>query len=236
MLMQWAFGLHVTAGTVGLLAGTVAVLAAKGARLHRVAGTVFFVSMLVMASVADYLAVMVPGEMPELIGGTFVIYLVATGWLTVRRKDGATGWTEKIALAVVICVGLPFAMICFDEATGRTLPFHSAPLNRPEVIFVYIFTLVIALAAIGDTRWLWGSGRTTSVRRIVRHLWRMGLGLTMAAGSAFTNGLPRLLPHGVHLPLPLLFMPQFAVLALMAFWAIRVRYPGWYGRAAVSAA
>lgn len=235
MIMQWAFALHITGGTVGLLAGIVAVLAAKGERVHRVAGTVFLVSMLAMATLADYLAAVRPGEMPELIVGTFAIYLVATGWLTVRRQEGATGWAEKIALAVVGCLGLPFAVMSFDVAMGHTLPFNSAPLNRPEAIFLYIFTLIIALAAIGDIRMLWGRG-VAGARRIVRHLWRMCLGLALAAGSAFTNGLPRLLPHGVHLPLLLLFMPQFAVLALMVFWAVRVRFTGWYGHAAVSAA
>jgi hypothetical protein len=48
--------------------------------------------------------------------------------------------------------------------------------------------------------------------------------------------LPRLLPHGVHLPLLLLFVPQFAALALLVFWAVRVRLTGWYSRVMPSAA
>jgi hypothetical protein len=40
------------------------------------------------------------------------------------------------------------------------------------------------------------------------------------------------LPHGAHLPLVLLFLPQFAVLALLVFWAVRVRFTGWYSRMA----
>ena len=34
----------------------------------------------------------------------------------------------------------------------------------------------------------------TGARRIGRHLWRMCLGFTFSVGSAFTTGLPRLLP------------------------------------------
>jgi uncharacterized membrane protein len=44
-----AFALHIGGGAVGLVAGTVAVSARKGGRLHRKAGTLFVLSMVVMA-------------------------------------------------------------------------------------------------------------------------------------------------------------------------------------------
>jgi uncharacterized membrane protein len=229
MLTQLAFGLHIAGGTVGLLAGMMAVFAAKGARLHRVAGTVFVVSMLVMAGFADYLAVAMRDQIANLFIGTFAIYLVTTAWLTVRRKGGTVGFADKIAAAVVLCLCLPFAALSFELAAGLTPSFRSAvPLKGPVAIALYAFTLLMALAAIGDIRMLWAGG-IAGARRIGRHLWRMCLGLAMAAGSAFTNGLPRLLPHGVQVPLALLFIPQLAVLALLIFWAVRVRFTGWYG-------
>jgi uncharacterized membrane protein len=227
-LMRLAFGLHIGGGTVGLLAGTVAALSAKGARLHRVAGTVFVVSMLVMAGFADYLALVVPEQIPNLLVGTFTIYLVATAWLTVRRRECATGLAEKLAFLVILCLCTPFALLSVELAAGLTPWLRSAtPLVGPVRIALYTFTFVIALATIGDARMLWAGG-IAGARRIGRHSWRMCLGLAMAAGSAFTNGLPRLLPHGVHVPLLLLFVPQFAALALLVFWAIRVRYTGWW--------
>ena len=72
-------------------------------------------------------------------------------------------------------------------------------------------------------------GGVSGVSRIVRHLWRMCLGLTMAAGSAFTNGLPRLLPGPMHVT-PIFFLPQFMPVALLIFWMIRVRFTGWFKR------
>ncbi|HXS22060.1 MAG TPA: hypothetical protein VN735_12570 [Steroidobacteraceae bacterium] len=227
-LVPLALVLHVTGGTVGLLAGTVAVLARKGARLHRVAGTVFFVSMLVMAGFADYLGLVLPDQLPNFFVGTFAIYLVATAWITVRHEEGTTGLAEKIACAIILCLCLPFAMLSLELATGLKPFVRSAvPLEGPVRIALFAFTFFMALAAIGDVRLLWAGG-IAGARRIGRHLWRMCLGLSMAAGSAFTNGLPRLLPHGVHLPLLLLFLPQFAALGLLVFWAIRVRFTGWY--------
>lgn len=227
-----AFALHIAGGTVGLLAGTVALFSAKGARLHRVAGTVFLASMLVMASFADYLALVMPDQIVNFFIGTFTIYLVATAWMTVRREENTSGFAEKIALAVILCLCLPFAALSFELATGITPPFRSAmPLKGPVLIALYTFTALIVLAAVGDARMVWAGG-IAGARRIGRHLWRMCVGLSMAAGSAFTNGLPRLLPHGVRLPLLLLFMPQLAVLALLIFWAARVRFTGWYSHAA----
>lgn len=41
--------LHVGGASAGLVSGPVAMLAAKGGRLHRAAGNVFFVSMLIMS-------------------------------------------------------------------------------------------------------------------------------------------------------------------------------------------
>ncbi|MGH8180136.1 MAG: hypothetical protein ACRET2_00085 [Steroidobacteraceae bacterium] len=235
-LTRLALGLHIAGGTIGLLAGTLAAFAAKGARLHRVAGTAFFISMLVMAGFADFLAVVIPDQIPNFLVGTFVIYLVATAWLAVRRKEGTVGSAEKIACAVILCLWLPLAMLSFELATGSRPFIRSAvPLEGPVRIALYTFTFFFALAAIGDVRLLWAGG-ITGVRRIGRHLWRMCLGLAMAAGSAFTNGLPRLLPHGVHVPLSLLFVPQLAALALLVFWAVRVRFTGWYSRTAPTTA
>jgi len=57
----------------------------------------------------------------------------------------------------------------------------------------------------------------------------MCLGLTLATGSAFTNGLPRLLPQWVPVS-DILVLPQFVPLALLIFWMIRVRLTGWYAR------
>ena len=54
----------------------------------------------------------------------------------------------------------------------------------------------------------------------------MCLGLTLAAGSGFTNGFARLLPGPYHVP-TIFFLPQFLPLGLLIFWMIRVRSRGW---------
>jgi uncharacterized membrane protein len=233
-MTKLAVAAHVMAGTVALIAGVVAMCSRKGGRLHGAAGKTFVVAMLVMAVLADYLAVVIPAQIPNLLIGTLTIYLVVTAWLTVRRGGRSVGMPEKAALVVILLILLPLAVLSFQLATGLEPAFRSAvPLRGPVLIAIYSFAVLAAVAAIGDAR-LVLSGGITGRRRIARHLWRMCAGLTFAAGSAFTNGLPRLLPRSVDVPVGYLFVPQLLVLGAMILWMIRVRFTGWYKGAAAS--
>jgi len=222
-----AYGLHIGGGAIALVSGTAAMVAPKGGRLHRMAGTVFFASMLVMAAFAAWLAVAVPGQIANLVGAVFTAYLVATAWITIRRPERAAGLAEKIALAVSLCLCAPFAWLIFQVATG------AAPEVRgPHLIATYSVAVVIAIAAITDAKVVLAGG-ISGAPRIARHLWRMGLALTAATGSAFTNGFARLLPGHYHVPM-VFFLPLFLPLILLIFWMIRVRFTGWFGRHAAA--
>jgi hypothetical protein len=218
-----AYVLHIGAGTIGLASGLVAAFARKGGYVHRKAGIIFGVSMLVMAMFAAYLAVAVPGQIVNLFIGTFVFYLVATAWMTVHRREGTSGLFEKIALFVALCLCAPFALLAFQLAAGLAPSFKSAvPFEGAVLIAIYTFTSVLALAAIGDAKLVLAGG-ISGAPRIARHLWRMSLALTLAAGSFFTNALPRLLPGPMHVT-PIFFLPQLLGLGFLIFWTIRVRF------------
>jgi hypothetical protein len=225
--------LHIGGGTVGLFSGAIAAVARKGGRLHRTAGNVFFVSMLVMAAFAGYLAVVVPGQIANLFGGAFVFYLVVTAWLAAWRPAGSIGMPEKIAFAAILCFFLPFAVLTFQVATGYSFLFKdAAPIRGPEVVALYVMTFVIAIAAASDAKVVLAGG-IRGPARLARHLWRMCVALTMATGSAFTNGLPRLLPGPMHVT-GIYFVPMLLPLGLLLFWMIRVRLTGWFRRVAVA--
>jgi hypothetical protein len=200
--------------------------ARKGARLHRKAGVVFFYAMLLMAATADYLALVKPGQLANLVIGSFTVYLMVTARLA-AKSGGGNGLIDKIALAVILCLFGPFALLSVQLAVGFEpwLP-STLPYKGPILIAIYSFTAVFAIAAISDIRMVM-AGAISGRRRIERHLWRMSLGLVLAAGSAFTNGLPRILPAGVHVPLGWLFVPQFLALGALIFWMIRVRFTRW---------
>jgi uncharacterized membrane protein len=221
-----AFVLHIGGGAVGLVSGTIAAFARKGGRLHRKAGTVFVASMLVMATFAVYLGFAVPDQIFNVFIGTFALYLVATAWMTVRRRASTSGAFEKFALFVALCLCAPFAVLTFQLVAGLPLFVKSAvPVEGPVLIAIYAFTTVLALAVIGDARVVLAGG-VSGVPRISRHLWRMCVGLALAAGSGFTNGFARLLPGPYHVPTSF-FLPQFVPLGLLIFWLIRIRSSAW---------
>ena len=220
-----AYVLHIGGGTIGLASGLVAAFARKGGYLHRKAGTVFVVSMLVMATFAIYLAIVL-SDQANLFIGAFAFYLIASAWMTVRRGEGRSGLFEKVGLIVALCLCAPFGILAFQLATGMTPSIKSSvPFKGPVLVAIYLFTSVLALAALGDAKLVLGGG-LSGARRIARHLWRMCLGLTLAAGSFFTNALPRLLPPPVHIT-PIFFLPQLLLLGFLVFWIIRVRFKGW---------
>ena len=227
--MWLVFALHIGGGVVGLVSGSVAVMARKGGPLHRLSGNLFFGAMLVMAVLAIVLGFVQPGQLVNVFIGAFALYLVATAWLTVRRPVGAVGAYEWIALVVGVVLCAPFAVLAFQLATGLPPLVKSAiPFRGPVLIAIYGFTAVLVTAAASDAKVVL-SGGVAGAPRIARHLWRMCLGLTLAAGSAFTNGLPRLLPGPFNVP-PAFFLPQFVPVGLLIFWMIRVRFTPWMER------
>ena len=208
-----ALVLHVGGGIAGILAGFAALFAAKGERLHRLFGTVFFVSMLIMAAMASYLAVAIPGQQSNLYGGIFTFYLVATAWATVRRREGTIGRFEVVAFLVPLALfGLFLAFIVSGEKTAGGTPMAA----------VYILTFIVGLAALTDLKVILHRG-ISGAQRIARHLWRMCTALVFATGSGFTNGVPRLLPGPMHVT-PIFFLPMLVPLLLMIFWLLRVRF------------
>lgn len=125
----------------------------QGGPLHRAAGNVFFISMLIMAVFAVYLAIVIPDQLVNVVIGTFVFYLIATAWMTVRRNEGAVGYSEKIGLLVILCLFFPFAILSFQLTAGLPPFLKSAvPLKGPVLIAIYVFTVVTATAAVSDLK------------------------------------------------------------------------------------
>src|ERR687895_334974 len=76
---------HVIAGGLGLISGYVALYAAKGAPLHRKAGTLFF-SVMVAVAITGMLVSAVDGVAPAINvpSALLTFYLVITSLTTVR--------------------------------------------------------------------------------------------------------------------------------------------------------
>ncbi|HEY1632755.1 MAG TPA: DUF2306 domain-containing protein [Rhizomicrobium sp.] len=221
--------LHIGGGTLGMISGTAALFARKGSKAHAMAGTVFFVSMLCVATVGATVSPFLPTgplhELPNAIAGVMTFYLVATGWLTVKRKGGHIGGFEKGAFWVALTV---FAMGIVFIAAALNSPTGTVGNTPPEAFFV--FTLVGGIAAASDLRVILKGG-IAGAPRIARHLWRMCTALTIAMGSFFL-GQPKFVPAFLH-GTSLIFVPVLVPLLMMAYWLLRVRLgPRFRARAA----
>ena len=100
--------------------------------------------MLVMTVFAAYLAVATPNQLVNVFISIFTFYLVATAWLTVRRKNTAVGLAEKIALVVAVLLSAPFVVLSGQLATGMTPLLKSAvPFKGLVLIAIYAFTSIL---------------------------------------------------------------------------------------------
>lgn len=202
--------LHIGGAGLGMVSGVAAVAAPKGQWLHRSAGHVFFVSMLVMTGVAAAVAPFLPeGRWTNTTAAVFTFYLVATAWATVRRPGGEVGRFEVAAFllaAAIAAMGLVLALI------------YATTPRAGSFAMVFVFAAVAGLAAAFDLKVILRRG-VAGAARVARHLWRMCLALAVALGSFFV-GQQDVLPEAVQ-GSPLLFLPMLAVLGLMIFWLVR---------------
>jgi uncharacterized membrane protein len=212
--------LHIWAALIGILFGLAALFLRKGSRLHRATGNVFFVSMLVMTSVAAFRAAFAVPVMTNVFIGVLTFYLVASAWLTVKRKAGTTGVAEIVLLLMVLAVGIAGSFFGWETAHSENgLKDGASPVGY------YIIGSLALLHAGLDVRMLIRGG-VAGAQRIARHLWRMCFALFIAVGSLFL-GQQQVFPETLQ-GSPLLFVPVIVVIAATMFWLVRVLFAGAY--------
>lgn len=207
---------HIGGGAVGLVSGATAIASRKGGVVHVAAGKVFLISMfityLIGAGVAPFLEL---GQRPNFVAGILALYLLISGWLTVRRPGVRAGMETYIGLAaalVIASLGLVFMHM------GAASPSGTVD-GAPSEAFI-LFAVAGSAAAAGELNII--LRRTiTGAARLSRHLWRICVSMFFASGSLFL-GQPHVFPDGFNetaLPVVLAFAPLIA----MAVWLVLVR-------------
>jgi hypothetical protein len=209
--------LHIGGGAVGMISGVAALLVKKGGRLHAIAGTTFFVAMLIMAGIGAGVS-LIMREPTNVIAGVMTAYLVLTAWIAVKRRGGRIGRFEIGGLVAAIVVAAAGAVFIYKAAHSPTGTVGDSP---PQAF--YIFLLVGLIAAAGDLKTVLQRG-ISGAACIARHLWRMCTALAIAMGSFFFGQAQVLPPVIRHSPLPALMV--LAPLLLLIFWSIRIRFKG----------
>jgi hypothetical protein len=208
--------LHITAGGVGLVAGTVALVARKGSSVHRRAGHWFFVAMLTMSAIGACAAMLLPQRI-SIVAGALAFYLVASGWATVRRKAGTRGYFE--ALSCLAGLGVAVMGVVFG---WRAMRSPNGQLDGQTCEPAFVFAAIAALGAAGDLG-MYLRGGVVGASRIIRHFWRLCTAFLLAALSFFL-GQQQLFPPAMRGSF-LLFVPELAIIASMVYWLVRTRWP-----------
>jgi hypothetical protein len=204
---------HASAGALTLIAGATALIARKGERLHRIAGTAFFVAILVTAASAVYLGV-AAGETLNALAGILTLYFVITAWATVKRRERQSGLFEMGAFVVAAGASAVTFYFAYDSVQKGTALLGGIPF--------YGFSGVAAACALADLSVILRRG-IGGRQRIARHLWRMCLGFFVAVGSFFPGQL-KFFPEWIQniQPFILLFVPAFSVFGVMLVWLVIV--------------
>ena len=208
--------LHITAGTLGMLSGFVAVFLRKGSRRHGLAGKLFVIAMLSLSASGVYLAIL-KSQPGNILGGTLTFYLVATARMTARRRDdaepGVFDWSALLIVSGVAACQITFGLEAAFSPTGLKYGYPPWPY--------FFMGSVAVLAVTGDVRMLVRNG-VSGTQRIARHLWRMCFALFIAASSIFL-ARQQLFPAIFRKTGALVFL-SFLPLLLMIFWLLRVRF------------
>jgi hypothetical protein len=209
--------LHICGGTVAIFSGAAAIIFRKVSPRHVYAGNIFVASMVLLAGTGVILALM-KSQAGNVVGGTLTLYLVATSWMTARRRERRTDFWDWIALAAglgVAAFASTYGIAALRNPTGEAHGYPPGPY--------FFLGSIAALGAIGDCRLLVRGG-VDGAGRLARHLWRMCFALFIASASVFL-ARAHIFP-AVMRTTGMLNVLTIAPLAVMIFWLIRVRVLG----------
>jgi len=213
--MPLPVAVHITAGSVGLVSGYVALYSTKGAPVHRRVGMVFVYSMLTMCTMGAILAVAHnKGPSINVPAALITASMVVTALTTVRPPSTLTRRIDLAATIATLSVAIVNAIYAFQAFAGG-----GTRDGIPAFPFI-LFGTAGLLATIGDVR-IMRYGPLRGARRIARHLWRMCFALLVAALSFFI-GQARVIPKPIRI-MPLLALPLLVVIVTMIYWLWRVR-------------
>jgi uncharacterized membrane protein len=217
-LADTVLGLHIGGAIVGLSAGTVAMVARKGERLHRLAGETFFFAMMTMAGIGAVVAPMI-GDIGSAFGGGITFYLVLTGWLAGRHAEVKAG---RVEIAGVALLAMAILVVLFLGRQALASPERQLA-GVPWFAFFVLATLAGLIAAL-DLKVIRGPV-LVGPARLARHIWRMGAGLLVGLMSGLAQPkVGGVLFHGATTNLQ--WLPVGLLVFAIAYWMIRVRRPG----------
>ena len=184
--------LHILTGTLALVCSLVAFAASKWSRTHRIAGIIFYWSML-FTSISSVPPAIASGKWILLLIAVFSFHLTYSGrrYLLFRRgiKAGAFDYTIS-GLATI------FGLLLW----GFGIPIFYSNMGVMGASAPFAFGFVSILMAKEDFQWYLGKDNSAKLG-LRRHIGRMG-GASIAAFTAFFVNVNFVVPGGLAWILP----------------------------------
>src|SRR5438132_1052663 len=209
---------HIVAGGLAIILGAIALVASKGATVHRRSGLLFVYAMLTMGMSGSVLALRQSLTNANVLGGFMSAYFVLTALTTVRP---ASAWTRALNAGALL---VALALAAVEIGLGfKALASPRGAINGVPFFMLFFLATITAMAAAGDVR-VMRSGVLRGSPRLARHLWRMCFALFIAAGSFFSirKRVARILPEPFTTA-PMRALPILLVFGAMFYWLWRVR-------------
>jgi uncharacterized membrane protein len=209
---------HIVAGGLAIVLGAVALVAAKGAALHKKSGILFVYAMLTMGITGSVMALGQSWTNPSVLGGVMSAYFVITALMAVR-PDSA--WTRRLTAGAFV---MALALAAFEITMGfKALASPRGAIGGAPYFMLFFLATITLMAAAGDVR-VMRSAPLRGAPRLRRHLWRMCFALFIAAGSFFSiqARVARVLPAPFATP-TMRALPVLLIFLAMFYWLWRVR-------------
>jgi uncharacterized membrane protein len=210
--------IHIAAGELAIVLGTVALLVKKGGTIHRRSGLLFVWAMLVLGTTGSLLGFRKSPTDGNVFAGFMVAYFVVSALTTVRPPSTWTRVINGVGLAIAI------ALAILDILAGvKAFNSPRGVLNGVPFQMLFFIATIMMLGAIGDVR-VMRFGMPQGGARLARHLWRMCFALFIAAGSFFSirARVARVFP-APFTTAPMRALPILLLFGAMFYWLWRVR-------------
>lgn len=209
LLTRFLLILHVTAGSLALLAAIFAISFRKGAKKHNLAGKTYFWSMMTVAATAIPVSILRPNLMLFFVA-LFSSYMAYAGWRFGRKSRYIMNRKPYVELAMLF-VGIAMVVSGFLQVSTGT------PMGW----------VLVAFGSIGlqfSVQDLRGWGKTEDFgTRVANHLSHM-LGGTIATVTAVLvqQVVPRLDPNSPF-KVVVWLAPTVIITPLIVIWARKVK-------------
>lgn len=138
-LFQFLLILHISCGVIGLISGSINILAKKGDKRHRNIGRIFTIAMLLAGFSSLILSILHPNTFLFMVG-VFTIYMIATGFRYLRHKKtlATSYWLDYMLSIIMLLCCISFILLGLTAIfAGHYFGIVLIVFSSFGIIFVY---------------------------------------------------------------------------------------------------